>query len=388
MIGWRISLWAVIVLIAIWFLWMVRGILAPFILALLISAILQPTIKKLRMRGYSRGLAISLVFVAFLGVVTIAGILLVPLASNQVNTLRVKLDEVTASLSAPSSANGAQETTNSRIDDFLKDAAPTLERFGLPTTRKEIVEQYVEPYQKDLTTAGRTFFSGFLGFLTGFASKFLLLLFTPVFVLLILLDADRMKRRFAGMIPPSIRAETLELLGDMGEVFFNYLRGVSVVVMYYIGIAAVILTLLGAPYSVLLALLFSLLYLIPYVGQVANAIILFGVTVAMGKSSGLLFGMANPMTYALTITAIFFVCMMIFDQLFYARLVGQSVGLHPLVSFFVVFSGGALFGATGMLLAFPVAGSVKVILDRLINFTSKTHDDLKLPVVPLRHRTS
>ncbi|HMS53927.1 MAG TPA: AI-2E family transporter [Fimbriimonadaceae bacterium] len=388
MIGWRISLWAVIVLIAIWFLWMVRGILAPFILALLVSAILQPTIKKLRLRGYSRGWAIALVFAAFLGVISVAGILLVPLASNQVNTLRIKLDEVTASLSAPPSANGVNHEANTKIDDFLKEAAPTLERFGLPTTRKEIVEQYVEPYQKDLTSAGKTFFSGFLGFLTGFASKFLLLLFTPVFVLLILLDADRMKRRFAGMIPPSIRAETLELLGDVGEVFFNYLRGVSVVVMYYIGIASVILTLLGAPYSILLALLFSLLYLIPYVGQVANAIILFGITVAMGKTGGLLFGMATPMSYALTITAIFFVCMTIFDQLFYARLVGQSVGLHPLVSFFVVFSGGALFGATGMLLAFPVAGSLKVILDRLINFTSKTQDDLKLPVIPLRHRAS
>ena len=80
--------------------------------------------------------------------------------------------------------------------------------------------------------------------------------------------------------------------------------------------------------------------------------------------------------------------MLALDPLVYTRVVGASVGLRPIVSFFVVFSGAALFGALGMLVAFPVAGSIKVILDRLLRITSEGQGTLDLPVVPLRHRTA
>jgi predicted PurR-regulated permease PerM len=80
-------------------------------------------------------------------------------------------------------------------------------------------------------------------------------------------------------------------------------------------------------------------------------------------------------------------CHFTYDSLVYPRVVGKAVGLDPVVSMFVIFSGGALFGLVGMIIAFPLAGSVKVILDRLIRITSASQDALRLPSVPLRHRT-
>ncbi len=62
------------------------------------------------------------------------------------------------------------------------------------------------------------------------------------------------------------------------------------------------------------------------------------------------------------------------------------MGLLPVMSMFVFLSGGALFGLVGMILAFPLAGAVKVMLDRLIRVTSSSADALDLPAVPLRHR--
>jgi predicted PurR-regulated permease PerM len=75
-----------------------------------------------------------------------------------------------------------------------------------------------------------------------------------------------------------------------------------------------------------------------------------------------------------------------FDLFVFPKVVGRSVGLNPIVSLFVVFSGGALFGLMGMLLAFPLAGAVKVVLDRLIRVTSTGSGEVYLPAVPLRHR--
>lgn len=384
-------------LAALWFLWLVRGVLLPFVLALIISALISPGIKKLRTRGYSKGKAIGLVFSTFLFVVIAGGILILPLASNQVGSFREKVDELTVTLATESAQdnfftrwNPATEVASAgltgQIDQMLEQARPNLQRFGLPSTRRQIVEQYVEPFKKDFATNLQSFFGGFLGFVSSFASQFLMLLFTPLFVLLMVIDMDEFKRRLAGMIPPQIRAQTIELADDIGEVFFSYLRGVTVVILYYVAIASILLTILGAPYSILLAIIFSLIYLVPIVGQAANAIILFTLTMLSGKTENFMFGMDNPVLFAALITAIFAGCMVIFDQLFYARLVGNAVGLHPLISFFVVFAGGALFGAKGMLFAFPVAGSVKVILDRLLKFTTKPTEEALLPVIPLRHR--
>jgi predicted PurR-regulated permease PerM len=78
----------------------------------------------------------------------------------------------------------------------------------------------------------------------------------------------------------------------------------------------------------------------------------------------------------------------VFDHLIYPQMVGNSVGLSPVLSMFVIFCGGALFGLPGMLIAFPLAGSVKIVLDRLMNVTLVTQESLDLPPIPLRHRTT
>jgi predicted PurR-regulated permease PerM len=76
-----------------------------------------------------------------------------------------------------------------------------------------------------------------------------------------------------------------------------------------------------------------------------------------------------------------------FDHVIYPQMVGASVGLNGVVSLFVILSGGALFGLPGMILAYPFAGAVKVILDRILKVTSTSSEQLDLPPVPLRHRT-
>jgi predicted PurR-regulated permease PerM len=202
---------------------------------------------------------------------------------------------------------------------------------------------------------------------------------------MILLELDRLKVRAAALIPPAIRSDTVELIQDVSNVFVRYLRGVSIVLVYYAILAAVVLTMLGAPYALLLAAVFALVYLIPYLGPIINVSLLVLLTGMSGRTENMFFEMANPWSFAIAIAGIFFAIFLLFDPLVYTRIVGNSVGLHPLVSFFVVFSGAALFGPAGMILAFPVAGSVKIILDRLLKITSNSQE-LQLPSVPLRHR--
>lgn len=397
--GWRIALWAALVGVALAFLYLVRTILLPFVAALVISVLLDPTVKKLRMRGYPRWLAIGLVFVAFFGVLAGLGSWLAPVVGNQIASFQVLLEDFTKQIGSTSPRDNFYLRWNpvvqamppeepSPVDKIIRDAGPTLSRLGLPSTKKGIVETYVVPHKNEIAAYVEGFFKGAFGLIPNLLAMLLYAIITPLLVVYMLVDMDRLKRRGATWIPPQIRAETLDLFKSIGQVFENYLRGVTIAVLLYMGGAAVILTVLGAPYSVLLGMLFGALYLIPYIGPLLSWIILYFVVGLSGDTSVLAFHFGSSWAAAAATLAVYMVFDRSFDMFVYPRIVGRSVGLNPIVSMFVVFSGGALFGIAGMLFAFPLAGAVKVVLDRLIRVTSKQVEGLDLPAVPMRHRAT
>ena len=397
--GWRIALWMVIVLAILMFLYFVRGILLPFVIAFAISAVLEPTIKKLRLRGWPRPLAIWSIFSAFVIVVVGTGIWLTPIISNQVIGFKSKIDDLTTTISREDTNDNFFVRWNpvvqiergleqDPIDKLLTQNQDILSRLNLPSSKRVLIAQYVEPQRAQLGKSIQSFLQGFLGIASGLVSHVLTLMFVPLLVLLMLFNMDQFKRRSITWIPPSIRANTLSMLGDIGQVFSSYLRGVTIAVVGYMTVMSIVLEIIGAPYSVLLGVLFGALYLVPYLNVLISGTLLVVVTGLSGKTSGMLFHQSNPWAFAVTLLAIYIVVHFTYDSLVYPRVVGKAVGLDPVVSMFVIFSGGALFGLVGMIIAFPLAGSVKVILDRLIRVTSAGQEVLSLPTVPLRHRTT
>ena len=213
------------------------------------------------------------------------------------------------------------------------------------------------------------------------------MILVPILVPLFLVDFESIRRRGPRYIPPSLREGAVKMLEEIGQVFVRYLRGVATVVLLYAATMTFFLWLAGVPSWVILGPLFGLLYLIPYVGNVISAVTVFTVVGATGSTGLFLQPFANPWAYGAAVTAIYLAIGFVYDHFIYPQMVGNSVGLSPVVSMFVIFCGGALFGLPGMLIAFPLAGSVKVILDRILRITSTSAEGLGVPVVPLRHRT-
>jgi len=390
------ALWIILVAVTLGFLYVVRGVLMPFVIAILLAAILEPTVQKLIARGYSRKKAVFLLGLAGCLVLVSLGIWLTPVVSQQVTTFRYKFETISSQVNAQNAYdhyfmrwNPRVQMESSRntqaIDSLFDKYRGTLSRLGLPTTRRAAMQQYVEPHREEITNAAQNFVGGILGAISNMGAKALLLLFAPIFTIMLLLQIDSIKARMAALIPPAIRTETVDLFQDISQVFVKYLQGVSKVLMYYVILAGIVLSVLGVPYAILLAFLFAFIYLIPYLGSILNVAVIVLLTGTSGKLGPMFYQFPNSWTFAAVAGVIYFIVFMVFDQVVYAPTVGGSVGLHPMVSFFVVFSGGALFGPLGMVLAFPVAGAVKVVLDRLLAVTSKTHD-LQLPCVPIRHR--
>jgi len=398
MAGWRISLWVAVLLLVIGFLYLVRSILLPFLVVFLIATMLYPLVRKLRYRGFSRGMAVVTVLAPFYIVMFGAAAFIAPRIVSEVSGISSSLQNFTNSLTSSGQNENffvrwnpvVQEQDNQgiggSIDRILVQFRSPLQKLGLPYTREEIVKQYIEPYRSQINQGVHSGFESFFGILGSVAHQLFSLVVIFIGVPLLLLDMEGYKRSFPKWIPPSIRQNTVNLTADIGEVFTKYLRGISTVVIIYIVVASIVLSLFSVPYSILLAIVFGVFYLVPVLGNLFNYVTLFLVIGLSGTTGTFFLGFASPWTYAIMVVAIYVVIGLVFDQLIYPQLVGNAVGLSGVVNLFVILSGAALFGLVGMIVAFPIAGAMKIILDRIVKFTTKSQDSLSLPAVPLRHR--
>ena len=164
---------------------------------------------------------------------------------------------------------------------------------------------------------------------------------------------------------------------EIVEIFSQYARSLAKVCVLYGICAAMIFYWLGLRHALLIGIAAGIFYAVPYVGP--------ALTVA---SSGIIALTMNPVqiyptslvlppvVYAVLVVICFVVMHVTFDYVITPRLVGGSVGLHPLVNVFALMCGATLFGVWGMLLAVPVAASVQLLL---VYFVPKLAEKPPLP---------
>lgn len=396
---WRIALWAAIVVAALAFLWAVRSILLPFALAWIIAVMLEPVVRWMRLRGMSRGFSVTSITLVFFLVLGALAVYATPKITGQFGELQKSIQRLTETIAAENQNENHFVRWNpairaqpagpiANVDKALEWAAPTLERAGLPTTRRQIVDQYISPQRDAIAKGIANFFNGFFKLLIGAASQLFILIFLPIFVFMLLLDMETIKVKSANWIPPSIRAGTLSMIEDISEVFKSYLRGVLINVLLFTTVMGLLFAALGLPYFLLLAVLAGTLYLIPVIGGFISAPSIFLIVGFSGATPYWMPTIDSSWVFAAIAMGVFVVVSTAYDMIVTPRTVGKAVGLHPLVSMFVVFSGGALFGLPGMILAYPLAGSIKVTLSRLMRLTNAPTltEEIRLPSVPVRHR--
>lgn len=379
--AWRITLWVVIVVAILAFLYAVRSVLPPFVLALVIAALLEPAVRKMRSWGVSRPLAVGAVMVLFFGLIVGIGVLVAPYLSEQYTQARSQVQSLYDKVAATN-----PDEAMASFDKFLADNKKTLDQLHVPATREEIVKQYIDPNRAQIEKQAQQFVTGGVVSILSVAGQVFMFLLTPIFVFGLLIDLDNLRRATQRFIPPSIRRGTLTLFGEIAAVFEGYLRGLATTIALYTLMMGALLGFWGAPYFIVLALLAGLFYLVPVIGGIMSSIVVFLVVGLSGATKGNFASFDNSWVFALATIGIMFVVGFLYDSIVNPRIVGSAVKLNAVFSAFVVFAAGALFGLPGMLLAYPVAGAIKVVLDRMVKFTGSTEGDIKLPAVPLRHR--
>jgi len=168
-----------------------------------------------------------------------------------------------------------------------------------------------------------------------------------------LLDWDRMVATVDDNLPRHHR-ETIRALGhEMNKGVANFVRG-QVSVSTLLGIFyAVSLSLAGLSFGLLIGLVAGLISFIPYLGSIVGGGLAIGVA---------LYQFWPDWTWISVIIGIFVVGQFVEGNILQPKLIGSSVGLHPVWLMFALFAFGTLFGFVGLLIAVPAASSVAVLV--------------------------
>lgn len=326
--GRRAALAAVALVAAAGLLYAVRMALAPFLLALVIAYALEPAVSYLHRQGLGRCWAIAVVY-ALVGLLAGAAIAFVlPLFLSELSGLAQMIPEYVR-----------------RAEGFLGGLERRFDRWPLPAAVRQ-------PLQAQVGRAEGALLSAVAGLTQGvfalFSQAFTLLL-APILAFYMLLDLPLFRRKLELWLPAGARSEAWTLLRDVDRVLGGFVRG-QVVVAAAVGLlTAVAMGLLGVPFAAVLGLLAGLLNVIPYFGSILGAI------------PGLL--LAATVSFALVVKAAlaYLLIQQVEAVILVPRIMGRTVGLHPLVLVFALLVGGAYLGLVGLVLAVPAAGLIRVV---------------------------
>lgn len=318
------------------FLYAVRSVLPPFLIAFAIAWLLDPLLDRLEARGWPRVLAVAGVYLVFLAVFVVALVFLVPVVIDQSKQLTRDFPAYADRFKAFAS-------------QLMADNRDLLLRFHLPTTFQEVIARFGQNAEKDVSHALQVV----TGWITANLSKVLWFILVPLIAFYLLNDIDRMRTKAVIFIPEEFRDKTTRVLSRIGTVFTNYVKGLLLVSLIYSVVTMTLLLALKLQYAVIIGLLAGILYAVPYVGAFVTILIVFLVGLAT-YSSGVSHAVATAVAQL--------VVNQTFDQLLTPRILGKSVGLHPVLSLFALLVGGHLFNLVGMILAVPVAASIQEII--------------------------
>jgi predicted PurR-regulated permease PerM len=177
----------------------------------------------------------------------------------------------------------------------------------------------------------------------------------PLLTAYLLLDLDRLRAAFASIVPSERWRAAFGIVGEVDAVIGGFVRGQLLVALCVGVLITLALLLIHVPYPFLLGLLAAIGDLIPYLGAVAAFVPAFAEAL-----------LAHGWPSALAVIAAF-VLIYEFEGHFIApNIVGRQVHLSPFVVLLAVLVGGELGGIFGMLLAIPIAGALRVLLNRAV----------------------
>jgi len=344
------------ILTAIGFL---QPVVLPLAIAGILSYLLDPVVSWLADRGWKRLWAVITVFLTVIAILAGMVLWVVPTIHRQGDSFRQNL---------PTYSKRAQDLLKSTVDN----AKHLAERFQPVEAGEKAADPFSAAIQQAITEstdaiqkkAGELLGNagGFLwksiGSTLGVLGAMLSLILVPIFLFFFLNDGPQIGATWANYLPlraSPLKSELVSLISEINSYLISFFRGQLLVSLIDGALIGTALLIMGLDFAVLIGLLVGVLGLIPYAGTLICWIPAVLIATAQFGDWG----------HPIAVTIIFIVANQL-DGLFIApKIVGESVGLHPLTVIISVLAWSLVLGGLlGALLAVPLTATLKVLLKR------------------------
>lgn len=333
----QLQYWGIAVAVLILVLWQLGDVLLPFVLGAAVAFCLDPVADWFESKGFSRVSSVVIIsLVALVGFI-LAILLIIPTLVTQ----GIELVQF-----APKLFEQLQAFTGSVFERLT-------ERFPQLADADSTIRQQLDKLGQMVQSRGGEFLTGLVSSFSGIVNVVLLIVIVPVVSFYLLLDWDRMVAQIDALLPLDHAPTIRQLARDMNETLAGFIRGMGTVSLILGIYYCVMLMAIGLNFGLVIGALAGLVTFIPYVGALVGGVLAIGLA---------LFQFWGDWFWIIAVAAVFFSGQFLEGNILTPKLVGESVGLHPVWLILSLSVFGSLFGFVGMLVAVPLAAMIGVII--------------------------
>lgn len=329
------------ILILVWLMMALESVTTIVMVAFLLAYLLNPLTQRLQSWRISRSVASFLVLILCVSVIVGLILVVVPAMAGEVVSFAKEAPRYFSSLHA-----------------LALEAAKNLD-ISIPGNWGEITDLFVARGKEFLPRLAKSaagifssIFASIFKSTLGILSALVHIVLIPVITYYLLDSFEDIKDGIYDLIPPYTREPVVEKLRQIDMVLANFVRGQLTIA----GILAILYSLgfllIGLDLAIVLGMISGVLWIIPYLGTL----------IAVGGGTAMALAQYGDVTHAVYVWVWIAVVQLGESYILTPRLVGQAVGLHPVVYILALIVGANLFGFVGMLVAIPVTAVLKVLL--------------------------
>src|SRR3989344_647838 len=333
-------------IIFVWFMYIERAILTPFILAAIFAYIFNPVVDffyhKVKL---PRTISIFIIYLLIMGSVIFLSVVL---------TRRI-IDE------------------SSELKDYVTNLIETTKQQAntLPDFIQPLINETLVSLERSKFFSTESIFILFPKAISRIVSLFIFLFSAFYF----LKEGRSMIDKLLNLVPGKNRIEVEIIARRINAVLGGYLRGQILLIFIVSLVLFAALSILGIKFALILAIFSGFAEVIPIIGPITATSVVALVAFVTGSANFSL----NPMQAAIIVIIVYFTVRQIQDYFITPYVMGRISKLPPLIVLFAVLAGGHIWGVIGFVLAVPIAASIKIVLQF---FLDKINE--KKPSFPLK----
>ncbi|MEC8040831.1 MAG: AI-2E family transporter [Pseudomonadota bacterium] len=310
-------------------LWYLGDVILPFVLGGAIAYFLDPVADRLEAWGFSRVFATAIITIVAVLTFVMLVLLVVPSLINQSAALLQVMPQAFEDLWA-----------------FL------IQRFPQILDETSTLNQSLQQIGQTIESKGGELLNAVFSSALSIINVVMLFVIVPVVAFYLLLDWDRMVAKVDDMLPRDHAPVIRQLAKQIDGTLASFIRGMGTVCLVLGTYYAVALMLVGLQFGLVVGFVAGALTFIPYIGALFGGVLAIGLALFQFWGDWLSIGL---------VAGIFVLGQVIEGNVLTPKMVGSSVGLHPVWLIFALSVFGSLFGFVGMLVAVPVAASIGVV---------------------------